>query len=117
MDGDRMPQGHDGWAKVSEPNNDGIVIIPPGAVEIPNLRLPDTPPEQLDDHLSVLADESHTRGLSSFLEYRIAPRGEGPPTHWHPGHDELFYVVTGKLGMLAGEARAVFGPRSFVFVP
>ncbi|WP_432825558.1 cupin domain-containing protein [Dactylosporangium sp. CA-092794] len=94
---------------MSEPTDKGIVILAPGEIEMPE--------PSSADFLSILADGSHTRGLASFIEYRIAPRGEGPPTHWHPGHDELFYVVKGELGMRAGDQRDVFGPRSYLFVP
>src|SRR5262245_36865408 len=93
----------DGWKTVDKPDNRGIVVSAPGDIEIPSLGFP-------EDFLSVLADASNTRGLASFLEYRIAPHGKGPPAHWHTSHDELFYVVTGQLGMLAGETRDLFGP-------
>jgi mannose-6-phosphate isomerase-like protein (cupin superfamily) len=98
----------DGWKTLNEPHSEGLRIIRPGEIEIE---------EPSKDHLSILVDGDHTRGLASFIEYRIVPNGEGPPSHWHPGHDELFYIVSGELGMLADTKREVFGPRSFVFVP
>ncbi|MEU9888899.1 cupin domain-containing protein [Sphaerisporangium sp. NPDC051011] len=104
-----MSDKQDGWGHVDGILSDGVIVRTPGEGAIP------TPPE--GDFINVLVDGSHTRGLASFLEYRIAPNGEGPPAHWHPGHDELFYVVQGELGLLGDTKRKVYGPRDFVFIP
>lgn len=99
----------EGWKSLDEITAEGIVVRAPGEGAIP------TPPE--GDSINILVDGSDTRGLVSFMEYRIGPKGEGPPAHWHPGHDELFYVVNGELGMLGDKTKKVYGPRDFVFIP
>ncbi|WGY00388.1 cupin domain-containing protein [Nocardioides sp. QY071] len=104
-----MTDLQDGWLRLDDHVSGGVVVRGPGEGEIP------TPPD--GDMINVLVDGSHTRGLVSFMEYRVAPNGEGPPAHWHPGHDELFYVVQGELGMLGDRTRKVYQPRDFVFIP
>lgn len=103
-----MSDKQDGWGTVGIVS-EGVVVRSPGEGVIP------TPPE--GDSINVLVDGSHTRGMVSFMEYTIGGGGEGPPAHWHPGHDELFYVVQGELGMLGDKTRKVYGPREFVFIP
>jgi mannose-6-phosphate isomerase-like protein (cupin superfamily) len=104
-----MSDERDGWKRLDAITSEGVVYVPAGQGAIP------TPPA--GDEINILVDGEHTRGLVSFLEYRIAAAGEGPPAHWHPGHDELFYVVQGELGMLGDTTRRVYQPREFVFIP
>ena len=103
-----MADAQDGWGLVDVPTSDGVYARRPDENAIP------TPS---NDQVNVLADGSNTRGLGSFLEYRLSPRASGPPVHWHAQTDELFYVVTGQLGMRSGGVDEVLGPRSFAFVP
>ncbi len=98
----------DPWGSVDAAISSGTVAIAPGENAI-------TTPS--NDLVNVLADGSHTRGLASFLEYRLAARSPGPPTHWHPAYDELFYIVSGRMGMRTPDSEGEYGPRSFVFVP
>ncbi|MGD9998050.1 MAG: cupin domain-containing protein [Ilumatobacteraceae bacterium] len=103
-----MGDERNGWGSLDAPTTDGVYARRPDEHAIP------TPS---DDVVHVLADGSNTRGLASFLEYRLSPRASGPPVHWHAKTDELFYVVSGQLAMRSGDNDQVLGPRDFAFVP
>lgn len=103
-----MGDTRDGWGSLDAPDDEGVYARRPDEKAIP------TPS---NDWVHILTDGSNTRGLCAFLEYRLSARSSGPPVHWHPAYDELFYVVSGQLGMRSGGVDEVLGPRGFAFVP
>src|SRR5689334_17799187 len=44
------------------------------------------------------------------FEMRVAPNGLIPPPHSHPGHEELVYVLEGKLRYRVGDTTRDLGP-------
>ena len=98
-----------GWERVLEPTKDGTFITRRGAGAMP-AGAP-------DEEVNILVDGSHTRGLASFLEYRIGAQRPGPPNHWHRGHDELFYVTSGALVVSTNGQENTLEERDFLFVP
>lgn len=98
-----------GWERVLEPSTVGSFVTRAGVGAVS----PGAPGEVIN----VLVDGSHTRGLATFLEARIAAGQSGPPTHWHRGHDEFFYLVSGELAVTAAGDEHVLRARDFLFVP
>lgn len=98
-----------GWERVLEPTKEGSFITRAG-----DGRMPAGAP---DEEVNILVDGSHTRGLASFLEYRIGPNRPGPPGHWHRGHDELFYVASGELVVSTSGNEETLKAHDFLFVP
>ena len=56
-------------------------------------------------------------GDYDFAEFTLVPGQEGPKTHRHTTHEELFYVLEGELEMLVADRSVVLGPGSAAFVP
>jgi quercetin dioxygenase-like cupin family protein len=57
-----------------------------------------------------------TAGTLAVLESTFQA-GEGAPLHRHQGHDETFYVVSGRFQFRCGEETFEEGPGGFVHVP
>jgi quercetin dioxygenase-like cupin family protein len=57
-----------------------------------------------------------TGGSLAVLESVFQP-GEGAPPHLHRGHDETFYVVSGRFRFQCGERTTEEGPGGFFHVP
>ena len=57
-----------------------------------------------------------TAGSLAVLESAFAP-GEGAPLHRHQGHDETFYVVSGRFRLRCDDRTAEEGPGGFMHVP
>jgi len=49
-------------------------------------------------------------------DYSAAPRFPGPPLHVHPGFDETYLVLEGRLGVTVGEERRELGPGEAAYV-
>ena len=47
--------------------------------------------------MSFMARGEDTHDLVSFWEFTLPAGVQGPPPHVHHGHDELFYVIEGRL--------------------
>ena len=69
------------------------------------------------DVASVKASGGESEGRIGFLEYRAAVGGAGPDPHTHDHHEELFYVVSGRLHMLVGDKVLACTPGDFAYVP
>lgn len=69
------------------------------------------------DLASIKASGAENDGRIAFLEYQPAVGGAGPLPHTHDHHEELFYVVSGRLHMLLGEQSVLCGPGDFAYVP
>lgn len=64
----------------------------------------------------ILARSSETAGAITVVENIVGP-GQGPPKHVHDAEDELFYVMSGHLRVLAGDDVLEAPPGSLVFIP
>jgi mannose-6-phosphate isomerase-like protein (cupin superfamily) len=100
-----------GWHKVKAQTTEGIYVT-----RADEGRISASAPAGGED-INLLATADKVDGLANFLEYTIQAGRPGPPPHWHSGHDELFYVVSGTLSTLAGTEQVELGPRDFLFVP
>lgn len=98
-----------GWHKVTAQTTEGLYVT-----RADEGRMSAGAP---GESVNLLMEAEKNSGLASFLEYSMEPGCSGPPAHWHTGHDELFYVVSGRLTTLAGKDTVVLGPRDFLFVP
>jgi len=68
------------------------------------------------DVYTVKATAADTNGSLGVVDASVPPGG-GPVPHTHPGHDEIFYLLSGALEFLDGEETFVAGPGDLVFVP
>jgi quercetin dioxygenase-like cupin family protein len=68
------------------------------------------------DVYTVKATAADTNGSLGAVDASVPPGG-GPVPHTHPGHDEIFYLLSGSLEFLDGEETFVAGPGDLVFVP
>jgi len=79
------------------------------------------------------ADASRARDIMGFLmDWKItgeqtdgafsvvetsAPKGSGPPLHYHETADEFFYVVDGTMTFKVGDEIRTIGKSGFVWIP
>jgi quercetin dioxygenase-like cupin family protein len=63
------------------------------------------------------ADHDMTGGAMSANRTFLAAGTEGPPPHYHTTSAELFYILDGKLRVLAGEEVLVVGAGDFLLIP
>ncbi len=68
------------------------------------------------DVYTVKATAANTNGSLGAVDASVPPGG-GPVPHVHPGHDEIFYLLSGELEFLDGEETFTAGPGDLVFVP
>ncbi|MBF5001525.1 cupin domain-containing protein [Nocardia sp. BSTN01] len=74
--------------------------------------------ERLDTMgVRLYADHTTTGGTMSANRTFLAPGVEGPPPHYHTTSAELFYVLDGKLRVLAGEEIVTVGDGDFLLIP
>ena len=52
-----------------------------------------------------------------LCDYVAQPHFDGPPPHVHLRTHEVFYVLEGELGVLAGDRETVVGPGGLMMVP
>ena len=64
----------------------------------------------------VRVSRHETEGAFEMIEIEVVA-GAGPPLHVHPGFDEAFYILEGKLTMRIGERMLELGPRGAALVP
>ena len=67
-------------------------------------------------HARILARAAETAGAITVVENIVGP-GQGPPKHLHEREDELFYVMSGHLHVLAGDETLEAPAGSLVFIP
>ena len=71
----------------------------------------------LSGELIIIRDQpGHSGGVLAW-ELRLAPGGRVPASHAHPGQEERFTVVEGRLRFRAGWRRLLVGPGETVRVP
>lgn len=68
------------------------------------------------DVYTVKATAANTNGSFGAVDASVPPGG-GPVPHVHPGHDEIFYLLSGELEFLDGAETFVARPGDLVFVP
>ena len=57
-----------------------------------------------------------TAGRFGLFEYAMPARSPGPGPHYHRTFSESFYVLSGELTILAGDAWSAFGPGDYAHV-
>ena len=65
---------------------------------------------------TVKASEMQNGNGAAFTEY-VTKKGEEPPSHTHPGEDEMFYVLEGAITFQCGETTFDLEKGGFVFLP
>ena len=83
--------------------DNGHMLLPPGEGELievagNRIRIKVANPSQL------------------VCDYSAAPRFPGPPLHVHPGFDESYLVLEGRLEVLVGEQRSELTPGAVAYV-
>lgn len=63
----------------------------------------------------ILARASETAGSITVVENVVGP-GQGPPKHLHEAEDELFYVMSGHLHVVAGDEVLEAPAGSLVYI-
>jgi mannose-6-phosphate isomerase-like protein (cupin superfamily) len=58
-----------------------------------------------------------TAGAYAVRENTAAPRYAGVPLHIHRDAEEAFYVLSGRLAVMAGDRRVTAEPGAFVLIP
>jgi len=68
------------------------------------------------EEVTILLDGERTAGkLTMWTE--ITPPGGGPPPHYHVNEEELFYVISGRVGFLANDNWHEVGAGGTAFMP
>ena len=68
------------------------------------------------EEVTLLLDGERTAGnLTLWTE--VTPPGGGPPRHYHVSEDELFYVISGRVGFLLNDNWHEVGPGGTAFMP
>jgi quercetin dioxygenase-like cupin family protein len=58
-----------------------------------------------------------SNGAGAYEIFEVTgPQGSGPPSHTHPWN-EAYYVLSGKLEILSGDAWSTYDPGSFIYIP
>ncbi|MBH0780494.1 cupin domain-containing protein [Nocardia bovistercoris] len=63
------------------------------------------------------ADHDMTGGKMSANRTLLAAGTDGPPPHYHTTSAELFYMLDGRLRVLAGEEVVTIGSGDFLLIP
>jgi quercetin dioxygenase-like cupin family protein len=116
-----------------------VVPVPPAAVEEHEMSFPFPVPSKDDprwthqggsfvrhtegtrrclagDTYTIKVTAEDTNGSLGFGE-AVVPPGSGPVAHSHGKEDEAFYVLSGQVEFLNGDALEMTGPGDFVFIP
>jgi mannose-6-phosphate isomerase-like protein (cupin superfamily) len=67
--------------------------------------------------MSFLAQGTETHDLVSFWEFTLPGGGQGPPPHVHHGHDEIFYIVEGRVTVFTDGDPLIAERGDLVIVP
>jgi mannose-6-phosphate isomerase-like protein (cupin superfamily) len=65
----------------------------------------------------LLADSSATRGALSSHRIALGPGAAGAVPHRHEKSSELFFILDGRLDVLAGDDIVIVGPGDLLVVP
>jgi len=75
---------------------------------------------KLDDLNAIVARSGVTRrafsGENATLAFTTLEPGHAPNPHSHP-HEQIVYVLSGKLRFVVGEEEAIVGPGTMLVVP
>lgn len=58
-----------------------------------------------------------TGGAFGLVDHLAMPPGFASPYHTHHAEDEAFYVVSGEVAFVLGDAWSIAGPGTYVFGP
>jgi quercetin dioxygenase-like cupin family protein len=67
--------------------------------------------------VKVLIRGEHGSGAIALIDETVGPDFAGPPLHVHPGFDEVFYVLEGRLTFQLEERTWTGGPGEVAFAP
>jgi quercetin dioxygenase-like cupin family protein len=67
--------------------------------------------------IHLLADRADTGGAVSFIRSTLAAGADGARPHTHKTTTELFYMLDGRLDVLAGDDVVMLGKGDFASVP
>jgi quercetin dioxygenase-like cupin family protein len=56
-------------------------------------------------------------GKIAAVDVVLTPGVPGPPPHHHPGSAEYFWMISGRLDVMAGENWTSLGPEDYFVVP
>ena len=79
-------------------------------------RFPIGPPDA-DSWVDVKASSEATAGTFYFSEVQVAPGIPGPPPHVHQQTHDMFFVLSGRLGVRLDDEERVVDRGAFVCVP
>ncbi|WP_158845616.1 quercetin 2,3-dioxygenase [Saccharothrix deserti] len=68
------------------------------------------------DKYTVKAGVASTGGALGLMEAEIPPLS-GPPMHSHDNEDEAFYILGGRIEVVADDRAVVAEPGSFIYIP
>jgi quercetin dioxygenase-like cupin family protein len=68
------------------------------------------------EEVTLLLDGQRTAGKFTMWT-EVTPPGGGPPLHYHAGEEELFYVISGRVGFLVNDNWHEVGPGGTAFMP
>jgi mannose-6-phosphate isomerase-like protein (cupin superfamily) len=67
--------------------------------------------------IQLLIDGDPTSGAVSVARSKLGKGTDGPPPHYHAGSAEIFFIIEGRLHVLAGERVITVGEGDFLLVP
>ena len=68
------------------------------------------------EEVALFLDGERTAGKFTMWT-EVTPPGGGPPPHYHVNEDELFYVISGRVGFLVNDKWHKVGPGGTAFMP
>ena len=68
------------------------------------------------EEVTMLLDGQHTAGKFAMWT-EVTPPGGGPPAHYHLNEEELFYVISGRVGFLLNDKWHEVGPGGTASMP
>ena len=68
------------------------------------------------EEVTMLLDGQRTAGKFTMWT-EVTPPGGGPPPHYHLNEEELFYVISGRVGFLVNDDSHEVGPGGTAFMP
>jgi len=68
------------------------------------------------EEVTLLLDGERTAGKFTMWT-EVTPPGGGPPPHYHLNEEELFYVISGRVGFLVNDNWHEVGPGGTAFMP
>ena len=95
-----------------------LAPLPPIAGSVPFVHGVDTGPAYWwQDILWVILASGDDTGGRHSLMYELMPQGSGPGPHKHTWSDETYYILSGEITFLVGDAQHTARKGDYVFVP